>query len=224
MLPPSGRDATGRAFGKPTQSVRARNNRLRSCSCPHVFRGMGDGCGGLKVGTEMSGGVSDVIFEHNRIDYAGIAIKLSAPTPRGGVVKNITWTDLDIRNSGMVIGIDVNLAGSDPKEPSPPPPDVALVADVTFANIVARNLSCCEGCVDYGCDAKARSAGWLQAGPFKNVDGWEGIHGVTFSNISVLGHTPSDSPLSWLCSEKGAMSGKASGMVPPLSAGCVGGV
>lgn len=121
MLPPSGRDATGRAFGKPTQSVRARNNRLRSCSCPHVFRGMGDGCGGLKVGTEMSGGVSDVIFEHNRIDYAGIAIKLSAPTPRGGVVKNITWTDLDIRNSGMVIGIDVNLAGSDPKEPSPPP-------------------------------------------------------------------------------------------------------
>jgi polygalacturonase len=52
--------------------------KLNSCSCPHVFHGLGDGCGGMKVGTEMSGGVFDVRFEDSLIEYAGIALKLSA--------------------------------------------------------------------------------------------------------------------------------------------------
>ena len=102
----SGRDSVGRAHGRPTTDIHARNNRLRSCSCPHVFHGLGDGCGGLKIGTEMSGGVANVLFESNRIDYAGIALKLSTPEPRGGNVTNSTWRDIDIASAGMAIGID----------------------------------------------------------------------------------------------------------------------
>ena len=57
-------------------------------------------------GTEMSGGVANVLFESNRIDYAGIALKLSTPEPRGGNVTNSTWRDIDIDSAGMAIGID----------------------------------------------------------------------------------------------------------------------
>lgn len=171
----SGRDSVGRAHGRPTTDIYARNNRLRSCSCPHVFHGLGDGCGGLKIGTEMSGGVANVLFESNQIDYAGIALKLSTPEPRGGNVTNSTWRDIDIGSAGMAIGIDgtpplagglhfvatlfpepdaaagwvaVNL-GAVRGHVVPPPEDVAAVDGVTFRDIVARNLTCCPGCVDY---------------------------------------------------------------------------
>ena len=214
----SGRDAKGRAKGRPTQAIRARNNRLRSCSCPHIFHGLGDGCGGLKVGTEMSGGVHDVLFEHNRIDYAGIALKLSTPLPRGGSVTNITWRSINIARAGMVIGIDVNLAAA--ADPHPLPVDVAIVSGVTFTDIVARNLSCCPGCVDYGCSAKARTAGWLQAGAFSNVQGSSGVQDLTMQNVSVLAHTPASSHLQWLCSES-TLAGTAGAVQPALGAGCL---
>jgi hypothetical protein len=33
-----------------------------------------DGCGGLKVGTEMSGGIANVTFEDSHIEYSGAKI------------------------------------------------------------------------------------------------------------------------------------------------------
>lgn len=33
-----------------------------------------DGCGGLKVGTEMSGGIANVTFEDSHIEYSGAEI------------------------------------------------------------------------------------------------------------------------------------------------------
>jgi hypothetical protein len=100
----TGRDAVGRAHGRPTVDIHARHNLIQSASCPHTFRGFGDGCGALKIGTEMSGGVHNVLFEDNTIGYAGIALKLSTPEPRGGNVTNATWRNNEIFRAGMVIG------------------------------------------------------------------------------------------------------------------------
>jgi polygalacturonase len=52
----------------------------------------------------MSGGVHNVLFEDNTIGYAGIALKLSTPEPRGGNVTNATWRNNEIFRAGMVIG------------------------------------------------------------------------------------------------------------------------
>jgi hypothetical protein len=216
----SGRDAIGRAHGRPCDSIRARDNLIRSASCPHVFRGLGDGCGALKIGTEMSGGVHNVLFEHNTVGYAGIALKLSTPEPRGGEVTNATWNDIDIISSGMAIGIDVNI-GNVNGHSTPPPEDVAAVTGIVFKNIVARNLTCCPGCVDYGCDPKHRSAGWLQAGQAPSMEGPGGIHGLSLENVSVL--AAGDAPLAaltWLCTN-GSLHGVAADISPPLGMGCV---
>ena len=211
----SGKDAVGRAHGRPCDSIRARNNLIRSASCPHVFRGLGDGCGALKVGTEMSGGVRNVLFENNTIGYAGIALKLSTPEPRGGEVTNVTWRNIHIISSGMAIGIDVN-RGSVKGHSTPPPEDVATVTDIVFENIFARNLSCCPGCVDYGCDPKHRAAGWLQVGTEPSVAGPGGIHGLSLKNVSVR----SGSALTWLCTN-GSLHGVAEDVSPPLGIACM---
>ena len=211
----SGKDAVGRARGRPCDSIRARNNLIRSASCPHVFRGLGDGCGALKVGTEMSGGVRNVLFENNTIGYAGIALKLSTPEPRGGEVTNVTWRNIHIISSGMAIGIDVN-RGSVKGHSTPPPEDVATVTDIVFENIFARNLSCCPGCVDYGCDPKHRAAGWLQVGKEPSVAGPGGIHGLSLKNVSVR----SGSALTWLCTN-GSLHGVAEDVSPPLGIACM---
>ena len=114
--------------------------------------------------------------------------------------------------------IDVNLAAA--ADPHPLPVDVAIVSGVTFTDIVARNLSCCPGCVDYGCSAKARTAGWLQAGAFSNVQGSSGVQDLTMQNVSVLAHTPASSHLQWLCSES-TLAGTAGAVQPALGAGCL---
>lgn len=215
----SGRDAAGRNHGRPASDIRARNNLIRSASCPHVFRGLGDGCGALKIGTEVSGGVHNILFEDNTIGYAGIALKLSAPEPRGGSVTNVTWRNIEIERSGMAIGVDVNL-GSVKGHPQPPPEDVAIVVGAVFENIVAKNLTCCPGCEDYGC-GKTRNAGWLQAGAAPSALGPGGIHALRIQNVSVL--AAGDSPLSelaWLCT-KGTLHGMVAAVSPRIESSCV---
>ena len=216
----SGRDSAGRAHGKPTVDIHARNNIIRSASCPHVFHGLGDGCGALKIGTEMSGGVHNVLFSDNVIGYAGIALKLSTPEPRGGQVTNITWRGIELETAGMAIGIDVNL-GDVKGHATPPPEDVAFVSNISFENIVAKNLTCCPGCVDYGCNPKERAAGWLEAGQEPSLLGAGGIHGLTMENVSVL--AAGDAPLAsltWGCTN-GSLHGVATDISPQLESGCV---
>ena len=55
---------------------------------------------------EMSGGVSNVLFEDSTIQYAGIALKLSAPLPRGGSISNITWRRVAVKKAGMLLNIE----------------------------------------------------------------------------------------------------------------------
>lgn len=47
----SGTNQNGRAVHRPATDILVRNMTLHSCSCPHVFKGFADGCGGMKVGT-----------------------------------------------------------------------------------------------------------------------------------------------------------------------------
>ena len=95
----SGKDSNGRAFARPTANVLIRNLTLEACSCfKHSSGGLHgglhwyDGCGGLKVGTEMSGGIVNVTFEDSHIGYSGAALKMLSPKGRGGYIKNVTWS------------------------------------------------------------------------------------------------------------------------------------
>ena len=116
----------------------------------------------------------------------------------------------------MAIGTDVNL-GAVKGHPVPPPDEVATVAQVVFENVVARNLTCCHGCVDYGCDPKHRAAGWLQAGSEQKG----GIYNLTLRNISILAAGGASlSTLGWVCTN-GSLHGVAAEISPALAATCM---
>jgi polygalacturonase len=78
----SGENAPGRAVGMPSRDIRFRHNIARECSNPHSG-GQADAGGAFKIGTEMSGGVFNVLFEDSAVGYAGMALKVSTPVPRG---------------------------------------------------------------------------------------------------------------------------------------------
>lgn len=63
----------------PTTDVLVRNMNMSSCSCP--TRGS-DGVAALKLGTDLVGGVSNVVFENSYVGRAGYALKLDSPFVR----------------------------------------------------------------------------------------------------------------------------------------------
>lgn len=209
----SGENGPGRAVHRPSSQLVVRGNMIRSSSCPHVFHGLGDGCGAMKVGTEMSGGVSDVLFESNVVQYAGIALKLSAPLPRGGAVRNVTWRDISIERTGMAIAVQSGSFGTGHDEG-----EVPDVSDVTFEHVAVRNVTCLPGTSDYGCGTGTGTGGnligWLQSGNYSALRGLRLVN-VTAPATGMNG-AGQVSPLGWLCSEPGTFTGAvAAGVRPP---------
>jgi polygalacturonase len=204
----SGEDGPGRAVGMPSRDIRFRNNFARHCSNPHQFGGLADPSTGFKIGTEMSGGVFNVLFEDNKVGYAGQALKVSTPVPRGGSVRNITFQRIEAVRAGMILAV-TDLVGPLPKSSAEAP----QVSGITFRDIFVHNVSCLLGAVAYGCSQ--HNAGWFHSSPAK-------IHplvNVTVHNVTGLAGDPAN-PLTWDCSESGTVFGDAVDVTPPLT--CLG--
>lgn len=138
----SGKDAAGRAFKTPTANVLMRNLTLEACSCfKHSHGGLHgglhwyDGCGGLKVGTEMSGGIENITFEDSHIDYSGAALKMLSPAGRGGYIRNATWRNITADESGGLLWMQISNASKVPAEN-------AYVSHITVEDITLRKLRC----------------------------------------------------------------------------------
>lgn len=82
----SGRDREGREVGIPSENIRITNCRFR-----HGF--------GVAIGSEMSGGVRNVLVQDCEfIDSFSIA-SIKAPRGRGGIVENIKYEDIIFENN-----------------------------------------------------------------------------------------------------------------------------
>jgi polygalacturonase len=203
----SGMNAPGRAVGLPSRDIRFRNNIARMCSNPHNG-GHADAGGGYKIGSDMSGGVFNVLFEDNFVGYAGMAIKVSTPVPRGGRVHNITFQRIEVAQAGMVIAaspIDGGRPAANDEAPQ--------VSNITFRDIHVRNLSCVAGATAYGCEQ--HNVGWFHASsgtlyPLANI---------TVRNVTAIPGDPTK-PLTWDCSGPGTVFGEAIDVIPPLT--CLG--
>ena len=123
----SGRDKDGRRVGKPTENV-----IVRHCTFAH-------GHGTVVIGSEMSGGVRNVLAEDLTADGTDAGVRIKARRGRGGVVENITYRNLDLKNIGkQAITIDMfydvgNNPGVDESTPEGLP---------VFKNITIDGLKC----------------------------------------------------------------------------------
>lgn len=122
----SGKDASGRRLGVPTENVLVEN-----CTVYEAH-------GGFTIGSEMSGGVRNLLVRNCTFIGTAIGLRFKTARGRGGVVENIHITG--IRMTGIEnAAIDFNFyyaANGKPQEAAPTPNE----GTPTFRNILIENV------------------------------------------------------------------------------------
>jgi len=118
-------------------AVPSNNITIRNIS---VWRGGG----GLSIGSEMSGGVSNVLVEDVRLDSGSYGIQIKTGATRGGFVENVTIRRVQIYNASKnAIRLDAFYGSPNPWCGLPPKRAPPRVRNITLAHVsTARsNLS-----------------------------------------------------------------------------------
>jgi polygalacturonase len=117
----SGMNEDGCRVGKPSENVVIRRTRTTA------------GTGGVSIGSEMSGGVRNVLVHDCHYDGPANGIRIKAARGRGGVVEDIYFRDITM---GRIDGDAIQLTTEYPlfAAPNGKPP--------VFRNIQIRNVSC----------------------------------------------------------------------------------
>ncbi|KAI3453813.1 hypothetical protein Pfo_010476 [Paulownia fortunei] len=161
----SGWDEYGIAYGRPSHGI-----TIRRVTGSSPFAG-------IAVGSETSGGVEDVLAEHINLFNCGIGIHLKTNIGRGGVIRNITVSNIYMDNArkGIKISGDV---GDHPDE-NYNPNALPVLKDVTIKDVWGERVQ--QPGLIHG----------LKNAPFT---------GICLSNISLSGATGRRN-FPWQCSD-----------------------
>ncbi|WP_428819383.1 glycoside hydrolase family 28 protein [Microbulbifer sp. MCCC 1A16149] len=94
----SGRDLDGRTIGIPSRRIVVRHNDM-------------GGEDGIALGSEMSGGISDVFFTDNVLRKGVSAFRFKANLDRGGLVENIHLRNLQVESFENLFWFQLNYPG-----------------------------------------------------------------------------------------------------------------
>ncbi|KAH1107322.1 hypothetical protein J1N35_011090 [Gossypium stocksii] len=150
----SGWDEYGIAYGHPSSYITVR--RVTG-STPFA---------GVAVGSETSGGVENVLAENINLYNSGVGVHIKTNIGRGGVIKNITVSELFMEN--VRTGIKVAGDTGDHPDNNFNPNALPYVKDLTLKNIWGVNV---------------QRAGWMHG--IENAT----FTGICLSNITLQGTT-----------------------------------
>ena len=102
----SGWDEYGYQYGRPSENITIHNCNI---STP---------CAALAIGSEMSGGVSDVHVSNCYLWDSTAGVHIKSGPGRGGYVRNISYDSLTMENCADGIMIDVDTGGHPPDDPT----------------------------------------------------------------------------------------------------------
>ncbi|XP_057790430.1 probable polygalacturonase isoform X1 [Salvia miltiorrhiza] len=159
----SGWDEYGLSYSKPTSKVHVRKTRLQSSSGS-----------GLAFGSEMSGGISDVLAEHLHVHNSVNGIELKTGKGRGAYIKDIFLTDVYLEN--VQRGIKATGQFTNHPDDGYDPNALPIVTGITFRDIVGVNIS--------------------TAGVFSGIDE-SPFTSICLSNVSLPASY--DTSTSWIC-------------------------
>ena len=96
----AGRDTDGRTTGRPSENIVVRN-------CSFFSE-----CNGLCIGSEMSGGASNVYMENVEIGTVKNAIYFKSNKDRGGYIRNVVVNNIKVeRAKGAILRFETNYFG-----------------------------------------------------------------------------------------------------------------
>ncbi|XP_052210015.1 probable polygalacturonase [Diospyros lotus] len=159
----SGWDEYGIAYGIPSHDI-----TIRRITGSSPFSG-------IAVGSETSGGILDVLAEHITLYNMGVGIHVKTNIGRGGIIRNITVSNVYMENvrKGIKIAGDVGDHPDDKFNPNALP----VVKDITIKDVWGENVQ------------QPGSIHGIKNSPFT---------GICLSNIN-LGTPPIKTP--WQCSD-----------------------
>lgn len=166
----SGWDEYGIALGKPTSYVHIREVRLQSTIGA-----------GLAFGSEMSGGISNVLVENIDLHDSFIGCEVKTSIGRGGYIEDICISNANIRN----VKIAIQATGQCNSHPDDEydPHALPIVNGLTYKNIIGTNVTI------------AGNFSGIPESPFTSI---------CLSNISFT--TTPYASASWLCSNVSGIS------------------
>jgi len=119
----SGKNADGRLVGIPSNNITVIN-----MSFEHGH--------GVAIGSEMSGGVSDVLISNITCNGTGAGVKIKSERGRGGIIENVVYENIKLSNIGQAIIIQQHYNG-----------DKSVGEAPTFKNITLRNIQALDDTV-----------------------------------------------------------------------------
>jgi polygalacturonase len=135
----SGRDAEGRAVGIPTENV-----RISHCRFTSGF--------GVAVGSEMAGGVRNVLVEDCVFENTFSIASVKAPRGRGNVIENVTYRDCTLKNQSdehhdgrwfrgaLYVDQFYSVADPDPLSVKPKDEGTSIIRNIAFENITLETI------------------------------------------------------------------------------------
>nr|GMD22070.1 probable polygalacturonase [Ipomoea batatas] len=170
----SGWDEYGIAYGRPAANVHIRGVRLQSSVGA-----------GIAFGSEMSGGISNVLVENLYLHDSFAGIELKTARGRGGYIQDILVSNVAMEN----VRVAIKATGYSDTHPDDEydPEAFPLVSEITFEDIVGSNISI------------AGNFTGLSESPFTSIC----LSNITFS-ISPAASEP------WICSNVSGFSSNVS--------------
>ena len=172
----SGWDQYGIAYGRPSKNIHIRRVHLQSSSGSSIA-----------FGSEMSGGISNVLVEHVQLNNSFIGIQIRTTKGRGGYIKGIVVSDVEMENISTAFSASGHF-GSHPDDEYDPNA-LPIVQDITLQNVRGTNIKI------------AGNFSGIQESPFTSIY----LSNITFS-------INSSSSTSWICSD---VSGFSESVIPP---------
>jgi polygalacturonase len=143
---------------------------------------------GVSVGSETEGGVRNVLVQRCTFENTGTAIRIKSSRDRGGIIEDVTYRDITMKNVDAAIYI--NLFYDDKSlakfpQPKPVTADTPVVRNILISNVTCQN---------------AKAAGEITALPESSatnitlenvkITAWSGFsiqdaQGLEFRNVSI---------------------------------------
>ena len=130
----SGKDEDGLRVNRPSEDIIVENSRMHY------------GHGGVAMGSETSGGIRNVITRHVVMDSDNWApIRFKTQPSRGGVVENITYSDIVLKDTR--VAFEFNLEWRMVPPIAPPAKVLPIVRNVTIRNVsgTVKNVGMMHG-------------------------------------------------------------------------------
>ncbi|KAJ0714274.1 putative glycoside hydrolase, family 28, pectin lyase/virulence factor [Helianthus annuus] len=170
----SGWDQYGTSMARPSSNIIIRR-----------VSGTTPTCSGVGIGSEMSGGVSNIRVENLHIRNSAAGVRIKTDVGRGGYIENITITNITMEN--VKVPLRFSRGADDHPDDGWDPKALPKIKGIFISNVVSYN------------SRKAPMLLGMEGAPFE---------GICMKNVSLLGLPPT---ARWNCEH---ISGFVNGVLP----------